>query len=167
MVGKAADAVPDEEENAPLDLPNQPQPAVMVNEQHCAPPSGAVPVVSDAELKDWDAVVNSSQGPNDENKNGEPEGSITTAPDQGPTLEGSRTGPGDDGSARTTKPDDAARVRSVSLVALHHPSCRMRTQVDVRVLFLYGDTLVVSRTSTAHPENSIEEADFRQHRCLS
>ena len=69
-------------------------------------------------------------------------------------------------SARSMKPDDAARVRSVSLVALHHPSCRMRTQVDVRVLFLYGDTLVVSRTSTAHPENSIEEADFRQHRCL-
>ena len=55
---------------------------------------------------------------------------------------------------------------SVSLVALHRPSCRMRTQVDVCVLFLYGDTLVVLHTSTAHPENSIEEADFRRHRCL-
>jgi hypothetical protein len=125
-----------------------------------------VPGVPDAELKDWDAVVNSSQGLNDENKNGEPEGSITTAPDQGPTLEGSRTGPGDDGSARTTKPDDAARVRSVSLVAHQLPSCRMRTQIDVQILFLHGDTFVVSHMSTGHPESGTEEADFRRHRCL-
>jgi hypothetical protein len=123
----AAVAVPDEEEIAPLHLPNT---VAVVDGQYRAPPSVVVPGVPDAELKDWDAVVNSSQGLNDENKNGEPEGSITTAPDQGPTLEGSRTGPGDDGSARATKPDDAARVRSVSLVAHQLPSCRMRTQIE-------------------------------------
>ena len=52
-------------------------------------------------------------------------------------------------SARTMKPDDAARVRSlcrswhstVLLVALHHPFFRMCTQLDVCDPFLYGDTL--------------------------
>ena len=159
----AAVAVPDEEEIAPLHLPNS---VAVVDGQYRAPPSLVVPGVPNVELKDWDAVVNSSQGLNDENKNGEPEGSITTAPDQGPTLEGSRTGPGDDGSARTTKPDDAARVRSVSLVAHQLPSCRIRTQIDVQILFLHGDTFVVSHMSTGHPESGTEEADFRRHRCL-
>ena len=70
------------------------------------------------------------------------------------------------GSARTMRPDDAARVRFVSLVALHRPSCRMHTQIDVCVLFLHGDTLVVSRMCTAHPKSSIEEDYFRRHRCL-
>jgi hypothetical protein len=46
------------------------------------------------------------------------------------------------------------------------PSCRMRTQIDVHILFLHGDTFVVSHMSTGHPESGTEEADFRRHRCL-
>ena len=55
-----ADAVPDDEEIGPLHLPNQPQNAAVVDEQHRTAPSVAVPVVSDAELTDC--------GFNDENK---------------------------------------------------------------------------------------------------
>ena len=106
--GQEADAVPDDEEMGPPHLPNQPQPAAVVDEHPPAPPSVAAPVVSDAELTDWDAVMNPSQGFNDEIKSGEPEGSSTAAHAQGPPSGGSRAGPGGDGQLRQTAATPAA-----------------------------------------------------------
>ena len=88
--------MPDEEEMVTLNLPHQPQPAAVVDEQPLAPPSVAAPgAASDAELADWDAVL--SQGFNHEKRSGEPECSTAAAPAQGPGARsgGSHASPGD------------------------------------------------------------------------
>ena len=65
--GQEEDVVINDEEMGPLNLPHQPKPAAVVQEQPRLPSIVADPCVSDAEL-----TVNPSKGFNYENTSGEP-----------------------------------------------------------------------------------------------